>query len=54
VSKTDVVRAFSIVGPHEELRSKYKELYWIKTNFILKIKLINLVLQIIGVIKCLN
>jgi CBS domain-containing protein len=27
VSKTDVVRAFSIVGPHEELRSKYKELY---------------------------
>ena len=27
VSKTDVVRAFSIVGPHEKLRSKYKELY---------------------------
>lgn len=27
VSKTDVVRAFSIVGLHEELRSKYKELY---------------------------
>ena len=27
VSKTDVVRAFSIVGPHEELRIKYKELY---------------------------
>lgn len=27
VSKTDVVKAFSIVGPHEELRTKYKELY---------------------------
>jgi CBS domain-containing protein len=27
VSKTDVVKAFSIVGPHEELKSKYKELY---------------------------
>ena len=27
VSKTDVVRAFSIVGPHQELRKKYKELY---------------------------
>jgi|GEM_PF-189978 len=27
VSKTDVVRAFSIVGHHKELRSKYKELY---------------------------
>jgi len=27
VSKTDVVRAFSIVGSHEELRTKYKELY---------------------------
>lgn len=27
VSKTDVVKAFSIVGPHEELRSKYKEMY---------------------------
>jgi CBS domain-containing protein len=27
LSKTDVVRAFSIVGLHEELRSKYKELY---------------------------
>jgi len=27
VSKTDVVRAFSMVGPHEELRSKYKEMY---------------------------
>jgi len=27
VSKTDVVKAFSIVGPHEKLRSKYKELY---------------------------
>jgi len=27
VSKTDVVRAFSIVGPHEEIKSKYKELY---------------------------
>ena len=27
VSKTDVVRAFSIVGPHEELRTKYKEMY---------------------------
>jgi hypothetical protein len=43
VSKTDVVRAFSIVGPHEELRSKYKELYWIKTNFV-KIELITPVL----------
>lgn len=28
VSKTDVVRAFSIVGQHEEIKSKYKELYW--------------------------
>lgn len=27
VSKTDIVKAFSIVGPHEELKSKYKELY---------------------------
>lgn len=36
VSKTDVVKAFSIVGPHEELKSKYKELYWIKTDFISK------------------
>jgi predicted transcriptional regulator len=27
VSKTDVVKAFSIVGLHEELKSKYKELY---------------------------
>lgn len=27
VSKTDVVKAFSIVGPHEELRTKYKEMY---------------------------
>lgn len=27
ISKTDVVRAFSIVGPHEELRLKYKEFY---------------------------
>jgi len=27
VSKTDVVRAFSIVGQHEEIKSKYKELY---------------------------
>lgn len=27
ISKTDVVRAFSIVGPHEELRTKYKETY---------------------------
>ena len=27
VSKTDVVKAFSIVGPHEKLKSKYKELY---------------------------
>lgn len=27
VSKTDVVNAFSIVGPHEELRTKYKEMY---------------------------
>lgn len=27
VSKTDVVRAFSIVGPHKELRTKYTETY---------------------------
>lgn len=27
VSKTDVVRAFTVVGPHEQLKSKYKELY---------------------------
>jgi CBS domain-containing protein len=27
VSKTDIVRSFSIVKPHEKLRSKYKELY---------------------------
>ena len=27
VSKTDVVKAFSIVGLHEELKVKYKELY---------------------------
>ncbi len=27
ISKTDVVRAFTIVGPHEQLKSKYKELY---------------------------
>lgn len=27
VSKTDVVRAFSIVGSHEEIKSKYKEVY---------------------------
>lgn len=27
VSKTDVVNAFSVVGPHEELRTKYKEMY---------------------------
>jgi CBS domain-containing protein len=27
ISKTDVVKAFSIVGPHEELRIKYKEMY---------------------------
>ena len=27
VSKTDVVRAFSIVGSHKELMSKYQELY---------------------------
>jgi len=27
ISKTDVVKAFSIVGPHEELRTKYKETY---------------------------
>ena len=27
VSKTDVVRAFSIVSSHKELRSKYQELY---------------------------
>ncbi len=27
LSKMDVVRAFSQAGPHEELKSKYKELY---------------------------
>ena len=27
ISKTDVVRAFTVVGPHEQLKSKYKELY---------------------------
>jgi CBS domain-containing protein len=27
VSKTDIVKAFSIVGLHEELKTKYKELY---------------------------
>lgn len=27
LSKTDIVRAFSLVGLHEELRSKYRELY---------------------------
>lgn len=27
VSKSDVVRAFSIVGAHKELKSKYKEVY---------------------------
>lgn len=27
ISKTDVVKAFSIVGPHEKLRTVYKELY---------------------------
>ena len=27
VSKTDIVKVFSIVGPHEKLRSMYKELY---------------------------
>jgi len=27
LSKTDIVRAFSLVGLHEELRTKYKELY---------------------------
>jgi CBS domain-containing protein len=27
LSKTDIVRAFSLVGVHEELRSKYKEQY---------------------------
>ena len=27
ISKTDVVRAFSIIGLHEDLRSRYKELY---------------------------
>ncbi len=27
VSKTDVVRAFSVVGPHRELKTKYQELY---------------------------
>jgi hypothetical protein len=32
VSKTDIVKAFSIVGLHEKLRSMYKELYWITVN----------------------
>jgi CBS domain-containing protein len=27
ISKTDVVRAFTVVGPHEQLKLKYKELY---------------------------
>jgi len=27
ISKTDVVRAFTVVGPHEQLKSKYKEMY---------------------------
>ena len=27
ISKTDIVRAFTVVGPHEQLKSKYKELY---------------------------
>ncbi len=27
ISKVDIVKAFSEVGPHEELKSKYKELY---------------------------
>ena len=27
ISKTDVVRALSIVKPHEKLKLKYKELY---------------------------
>ncbi len=27
ISKTDVVRAFSVVGPHKELKTKYQELY---------------------------
>ena len=27
ISKTDVVKAFSVVGPHKELKTKYQELY---------------------------
>ena len=27
ISKTDVVRAFTVVGPHEQLKTKYKEMY---------------------------
>ena len=27
VTKTDVVRAFTVIGPHEQLKSKYKEMY---------------------------
>lgn len=27
VSKTDIVKAFTVVGPHEQLKSIYKELY---------------------------
>lgn len=27
VSKTDIVKAFTVVGPHEKLKSVYKELY---------------------------
>ena len=27
ITKTDVVRAFTVVGPHEQIKSKYKELY---------------------------
>ena len=27
ITKTDVVRAFTVIGPHEQLKSKYKEMY---------------------------
>lgn len=30
VSKTDVVKAFSDVVPHEKLKQKYEEMYWIE------------------------
>ncbi|HET6517482.1 MAG TPA: CBS domain-containing protein [Nitrosopumilaceae archaeon] len=27
ISKTDIVKAFTVAGPHEQLKSKYKEMY---------------------------